>query len=133
MKKKFLAMLVLALAAACAAPCAYAESAAAEAAAEARPMKHLVFMKFKEGMLTEEMKKDLIDTFDAIKAEVPGVESAVVRFNVVVRGQNMDTMTEMDLTDESILDAYLNHPTHVALRDRIMPKLERAVSFDYFK
>jgi len=94
-------------------------------------IRHLVLMRLKPGVFTEEARQDYIDTFAALKVALPeDVLDAKVYENVVDRPQNMTVMVEMILKDEASLPKYLRHPLHQGIGRRYNPFVEAIASFD---
>ena len=93
-------------------------------------LRHFVLFTYAPGFLTPEIVQELKDGFSLIKAEVPGVRDVRIETNIINRPANMDLMIEMLLKDESVLDAYLNHPEHVRLGKKMNPSITHRVSFD---
>ncbi len=94
-------------------------------------MIHMVFMKLREGILTEELLREYQETFDAIRRDLPeDVKSARVLRNCVDRAQNMDILIKMELRDESALPRYLRHPRHVAIGEKMAEHIVSLASFD---
>ena len=94
-------------------------------------IRHIVMMRLKPGVFTEEAEKDYRDTFEAIRDALPGdVLDVRVERNIVNRSQNMTVMIEMILRDESSLDLYLQHPLHREIGRRYNPSVEAIASFD---
>ena len=91
---------------------------------------HYVLFKYEPGFLTDKVVRELREGFSLIRAEVPGVRSVMIETNVVERPANMDLMIRMALDDDSVLDAYLHHPEHVRLGERMNPFITNRVSFD---
>lgn len=93
-------------------------------------LRHFVLFTYAPGFLTPETVQELKDGFAIIQAEVPGVRDVRIETNIIDRPANMDLMIEMLLEDPSVLDAYLTHPEHVRLGEKMNPFITHRVSFD---
>ena len=94
-------------------------------------IRHLVMMRLKPGVFTEEAERDYRDTFAALKEALPeDILAATVHKNMVDRPQNMTVMVEMILKDEASLPKYLRHPLHQGIGRRYNPFVEAIASFD---
>ena len=95
-------------------------------------MIHMVFMKLEPGILTEEIFREYQDTFEKIHRDMPEdvLEAAVLR-NCVDRDQNMDILIRLRLRGKEALGAYLQHPAHIAIGEKMNPHVVKIASFDY--
>lgn len=94
-------------------------------------VRHLVLMRLRKGVFTEEARKDYEDTFQALKEALPeDILDVKVYENAIDRSQNMTVMVEMILKDETSLPKYLQHPLHQGIGRRYNPSVEAIASFD---
>lgn len=94
-------------------------------------MQHFVLIKFKPGYMTEEKVCQIRSAFAEIKANINGIHQLQIEQNCVKRDTNMDLMIRLSLSDDSLLNIYLNHPAHIAIAKDMESYIEKRVSFDY--
>lgn len=99
-------------------------------------IRHCSFFRFQPDTSAEEIEQ-LLQGFVAIKDEVDGLVDVVVGPNVSAEGlsQGFDHGIMMDFTDAAAVNAYLAHPSHLALAEKVVPRLENgldgALPFDF--
>ena len=93
-------------------------------------MKHYVFMKYKEGALTDELFEELSKRFFEAVESVPGLYGCVVKRNCLERDVNMDLMVSFYAEDADALKAYIEHPRHLAIAAVSGPLETARFSFD---
>ncbi len=95
-------------------------------------MIHLVFVKMKEGLLSDELVRGYEEDFAAIARAMAGeVLGVSVLRNCVVRDQNMDLLVRVEMRDAQVLPRYLEHPLHLAVREKLLAQTRTLASFDY--
>lgn len=94
-------------------------------------LKHFVIFKFEEDFFREEHYEEYVRAFEIIQNNFEGVKKVHIHRNCIDRPANMDLMIEMDLSDESVLGAYLSDPEHVRMGQKYNPHVTNRVSFDY--
>ena len=99
-------------------------------------IRHCAFFRFRSDA-TEREIEELLAGFVALKDEIDGMVDVVVGPNVSTEGlsQGFDHGIVMDFTDASAVDAYLAHSAHLALAEKVVPRLENgrggALPFDF--
>jgi hypothetical protein len=94
-------------------------------------MQHYVLIKFFPGFISEDRIIQIKNAFAEIKADVEGVLEVRIERNCMERDTNMDLMIRLLLSDETQLDVYLKHPSHLAIAAVMEPYVQNRVSFDY--
>ena len=91
-----------------------APSLGAQAAAPpAGTLRHIVVFKYKPGA-TEELIKQVMDAFVALKTKIPGIVSIEhgVNNSPEKRNQGFTHVYQVTFTNAAARDAYLPHPAH---------------------
>lgn len=95
-------------------------------------MVHMVFMKMKEGLMSDDLFRAYEADFAAIAGAMAGdVLGVSVLRNCVVRDQNMDILVRVEMRDPAVLPRYLEHPLHLAVKEKIAAETVKLASFDY--
>lgn len=93
-------------------------------------MIHYLLLKFEPGYFSEEIFQFARDTFNALKAELPGVEDVHVAKNCVDRDDNADLLITMKLRSEDMLRVYLEHQLHQKFVQRVGSHVVQRASID---
>lgn len=95
-------------------------------------MKHLVLFRFESHFLTPNLMQEADRVLHELKMALPqDILNTTVRKNCVQRDANYDLLMELELSSESSLEKYLQHPIHMALVKEWSPHITGRVSFDY--
>ena len=79
-------------------------------------IKHIILWKLKEEFNTEEVKKDIKDSLEALLGVIPGLLDIKVHYNTLP-SSNVDVMLYSVLESEEALKGYAVHPAHVEAAD----------------
>ncbi len=95
-------------------------------------MIHLVFVKMKDGPVSDALLRELEDDFAAIAEAMAGeVPEVSLLRNCVARDQNADLLIRVEMRDPEVLPRYLEHPLHLAVREKLLAQAKTLTSFDY--
>jgi len=95
-------------------------------------MRHFGVFQWKDDV-TEEKIAELWELFDTMKDNIPGILSIEHGNYDSAEGLN-DGYTDgfiMTFPDSAARDAYLPHPYHLMVAEKVQPCLERLVVFDF--
>ncbi len=99
-------------------------------------IRHCAMFRVQSDTSTEVIEQ-LLQGFVALKGEIDGMVDVVVGPNLSAEGlsQGFDHGIVMDFTDSAAVQAYLVHPAHLALAEKVVPRLENgldgALPFDF--
>ena len=95
-------------------------------------IKHIAFLKFKDGVSSEQIDQVFNDLLD-ISETIPGVEDYVAGPNASPEGQNQGYTHAfvMTFTDAAARDAYLPHPDHERFMATALPLVETVAVVDF--
>ena len=90
---------------------------------------HCVFLRFKAALQAAD-KQEIFEAVAALKAVIPGMVDVKFGPNVSPEGLNGGFVDGFVVTfeDAAARDAYLVHPEHVAVGDRIVAALDGGLS-----
>ncbi|WP_337266307.1 Dabb family protein [Oryzifoliimicrobium ureilyticus] len=90
---------------------------------------HCVFLRFKSALSADE-KKELLEAVSGLKAKIPGIVSVSYGPNVSPEGLHGGFVDGFTVTFESVeaRDAYLPHPDHVAVGERLVAATDGGLS-----
>ncbi|MDR3225832.1 MAG: Dabb family protein [Clostridiales Family XIII bacterium] len=89
-------------------------------------IKHIVLWSVKDGLDKDEVFKDINERFKPLVGKVPGLLS--LEMHKGFRGY--DICLESTHTDRAALDAYQEHPDHLALKEVVASFRESRASSD---
>jgi hypothetical protein len=97
------------------------------------PLRHLVFINFKDDVSPERVQQAM-DEAAALKDAIPEILAFERGEECSGRGQNKGLVhiNVFDFADEAARDAYLVHPAHQAFLAQTKPLIEDLMIFDYF-
>ena len=75
-------------------------------------VKHIILWKLKDEFNTDEIKKDMKESLEALKGVVPGLLEIEVQIEKL-ESSNVDVMLYSVLESEEALKGYAVHPEHV--------------------
>jgi hypothetical protein len=95
-------------------------------------VKHIVLLKFKEGITQEQIDTLFAEILD-LTENVPGVEDYVAGTNNSPEGLNKGFTHGfvMTFTDAQTRDAYLNHADHQRVKAQILEMMDDGLAFDF--
>jgi hypothetical protein len=95
-------------------------------------VKHIVLLKFKEGITQEQIDTLFAEILD-LTENVPGVEDYVAGTNNSPEGLNKGFTHGfvMTFTDAQTRDAYLNHADHQRVKAQILEFMDDGLAFDF--
>ncbi len=93
-------------------------------------MIHYLLLKFEPEYFSDEIFQFALDTFNKLKAELPGVEDVSLAKNCVDRDDNADLLITMKLRSEDMLGVYLEHPLHQKFVQRVGSHVVQRASID---
>ena len=79
-------------------------------------VKHIILWKLKDEFNTDEIKKDMKESLEALKGVVPGLLEIEVQIEKL-ESSNVDVMLYSVLESEEALKGYAVHPEHVKVAD----------------
>ena len=94
-------------------------------------VKHIILWKLKEEFNTDEVKKGIKDSLEALRGVVPGLLEIKVHYEVLP-SSNVDIMLYSAFESEEALKGYAVHPAHVKAADtRVRPYTESRSCIDF--
>ena len=95
-------------------------------------VKHIVFLKFKDGT-SEEQISGVFDQLLDLSESVDGIEDYVAGPNSSPEGLNQGYTHAfvMTFTDAAARDAYLPHPDHQKFKDACLPLIDSVAIIDF--
>ena len=95
-------------------------------------VKHIVLLKFKEGITQEQIAALFGEILD-LTENVPGVEDYVAGTNSSSEGLNKGFTHGfiMTFTDSQARDAYLTHADHQRVKAQILSVMDDGLAFDF--
>ena len=95
-------------------------------------VKHMAVFQFKEGV-SEEQVQECFSELVGMVGQIPGLEEVLHGPYESDEGLNDGFTHGFIMTFDSLesRDAYLPHPIHEAVKDVVVPCLERVVVFDF--
>jgi len=79
-------------------------------------VKHIILWTLKDEFNTDEIKKDMKESLEALKGVVPGLLEIEVQIEKLA-SSNVDVMLYSVLESEEALKGYAVHPEHVKVAD----------------
>ena len=93
-------------------------------------LKHIVCWKYKPET-TDEQRTDHVAKLCSLTTTVPGIESFAVGLDVLRLERSFDTGLIAEFADRAALDAYSDHPDHLAVAAFGKQIAEKVVSVDF--
>ena len=94
-------------------------------------VKHIILWKLKEEFNTDEVKKGIKSSLEALKGVVQGLLEIKVQYKTLP-SYNVDVMLYSELESEEALKAYAIHPAHVEAADtKVRPYTESRSCIDF--
>jgi hypothetical protein len=95
-------------------------------------VKHMGVFKFKDDTTTKTIDW-IFDELRGLQTQIPGITDFIFGPYRSSEGMNQGYTHGFIMTFESeaARDAYLDHPAHTRLRDRVLPTLQSVLVFDF--
>lgn len=96
------------------------------------PVKHIAFLKFK-AEVTEAQIKDIYVDLAGLQRQIPGLIDFTGGPYSSPEGLNkgFTHAFTMNFVDEAARDAYLPHPDHDVVKNKLIPLLDDVIVIDY--
>ena len=96
-------------------------------------VKHIVFFRFKEHAAGQAKQHNMQEVKQRLEAlgSLPGVVKIEVGYNELDLDTACDVALYSELDDHAALDAYQQHPDHVAVKELLGEVTEGRYPFDY--